>query len=672
MSSLIRPTHFPTRLLQDDVKLLNYCGTKKLEMGKVIHARSIVSNDQSGTNGVFYILSKFKALMSARRDFDQMNKQNVVSWSDDLISEKFPKGLAFRFLRTYISKWVSKRDRDFRLNHYKSALVLTFCIIVEDVFLGRQLHGYLLKSGLECHPYVKTPLVHLYRMLSDVVGAVEVLVSIPQTDTSTYNMFVVEKGFLDEALNIIRKMMADDMVWNKTTYIGMFGLCARLKYSELGNQVHNKLLKSDVELDVSVCNAMVKMYRNCGNVGDALNVLRAYKARDVVSWTTMMHGSIPRSDYEASIKLFSKMQHDNVVPDESTFCVILDASAQLFSMSLGNLFHSFAEKTGFKGDKKVQDALISMYLRTGDIKAAEKVFFSMTTDDIRTWDMMICGYCLHGFGNESLALFQEMLESGELDPTYATFVAVLSGCGQLGLVEEGFYYFYELMKQKGIEPDSVHYTCIMKILIKAGQPDEAFNFMASTPLIKFDSYAWKIMLNAPHVDKNNMVTRLADLVPDEWLADEKEALQSFGAANLTELTKIVRDRNKEPELSWVEVKRQTHKFVSVVSGDPEFTKHHKMMKSLFASIKADAGNVLEDSCECDGYHSEKLAVGYALLNAHDMAPIFIIKASGKMCDDCHSFMKLISKVRKSLITVRDDGYFHHFQDGSCSCADYLG
>ncbi|CAH1414673.1 unnamed protein product [Lactuca virosa] len=143
------------------------------------------------------------------------------------------------------------------------------------------------------------------------------------------------------------------------------------------------------------------------------------------------------------------MQHDNVVPDESTFCVILDASAQLFSMSLGNLFHAFAEKTGFKGHKKVQDALISMYLRTGDIKAAEKMFFSMTTDDIRTWDMMICGYCLHGFGNESLALFQEMLESGELDPTYATFVAVLSACGQLGLVEEGFYYFYELMKQKG-------------------------------------------------------------------------------------------------------------------------------------------------------------------------------------------------------------------------------
>ncbi|CAH1414672.1 unnamed protein product [Lactuca virosa] len=71
------------------------------------------------------------------------------------------------------------------------------------------------------------------------------------------------------------------------------------------------------------------------------------------------------------------------------------------------------------------------------------------------------------------------------------------------------------------------------------------------------------MLNAPNVDKNNMLTPLADLVPDEWLADEREALQSFGAANLTELTKIVRDRKKEPELSWVEVKRQTHKFVSL-------------------------------------------------------------------------------------------------------------
>lgn len=142
------------------------------------------------------------------------------------------------------------------------------------------------------------------------------------------------------------------------------------------------------------------------------------------------------------------MQIDGVVPNESTFFVILNASAELFSVRLGNVLHTLAEKTGFKGHKNVEDALIIMYLRTGHFKAAENVFLGMTYRDIGTWNIMICGYCLHGFGNKSLTLFNEMLKLGE-DPNDDTFVGVLNACGDVRLVEEGLYYFYELMNQKG-------------------------------------------------------------------------------------------------------------------------------------------------------------------------------------------------------------------------------
>ncbi|CAH1414807.1 unnamed protein product [Lactuca virosa] len=118
--------------------------------------------------------------------------------------------------------------------------------------------------------------------------------------------------------------------------------------------------------------------------------------------------------FEESMKLFSKMRRKDVFPSKSTFCVLLSVNVELFSTTYRGLLHSLAEKTGLIKYKNVEDTLIYMYLRTRYITAVEEVFFSMTYCDIVTWNMMICGYCLHGFGYESLDLFHEMLELGKI------------------------------------------------------------------------------------------------------------------------------------------------------------------------------------------------------------------------------------------------------------------
>jgi hypothetical protein len=41
-----------------------------------------------------------------------------------------------------------------------------------------------------------------------------------------------------------------------------------------------------------------------------------------------------------------------------------------------------------------------------------------------------------------------------------------------------------------------------------------------------------------------------------------------------------------------------------------------------------------------------------------------------VCSDCHTATKLISKVTRKEIVVRDANRFHYFKDGLCSCKDY--
>lgn len=69
------------------------------------------------------------------------------------------------------------------------------------------------------------------------------------------------------------------------------------------------------------------------------------------------------------------------------------------------------------------------------------------------------------------------------------------------------------------------------------------------------------------------------------------------------------------------------------------------------------------------YHSEKLAVAYGLVKLPEGVPIRVMK-NLRVCGDCHSAIKLISKVMGREIILRDANRFHHFKDGLCSCRDY--
>uniref|UniRef100_A0A0A9GTT1 DYW domain-containing protein n=1 Tax=Arundo donax TaxID=35708 RepID=A0A0A9GTT1_ARUDO len=63
-------------------------------------------------------------------------------------------------------------------------------------------------------------------------------------------------------------------------------------------------------------------------------------------------------------------------------------------------------------------------------------------------------------------------------------------------------------------------------------------------------------------------------------------------------------------------------------------------------------------------HSERLAISFGLLNPTPGAPIRILK-NLRVCKDCHTISKLISKLYDVEIIVRDRIRFHHFKVGSC-------
>ena len=68
-------------------------------------------------------------------------------------------------------------------------------------------------------------------------------------------------------------------------------------------------------------------------------------------------------------------------------------------------------------------------------------------------------------------------------------------------------------------------------------------------------------------------------------------------------------------------------------------------------------------------HNERLAIAFALINTGPGTVIRITK-NLRVCGDCHTVTKLISKLTGREIIMLDIHRFHRFTEGFCSLDDY--
>ncbi|PWA48992.1 Pentatricopeptide repeat-containing protein [Artemisia annua] len=136
---------------------------------------------------------------------------------------------------------------------------------------------------------------------------------------------------------------------------------------------------------------------------------------------------------------------------------------------------------------------------------------------------------------------------------------------------------------------------------------------------------------------------------------------------------------KPAALSFVEFNNELHGFHTGEQLDSFTRDVYQKVEQMVTKLKT-AGHVPDLSCvfhdveeeDKDGmliYHGEKLALAFGLMNIDPELPIRITK-NLRVCTDCHSTFKLVSRVYGRKVIVRDVNRFHHFEDGLCSCNDY--
>lgn len=264
----------------------------------------------------------------------------------------------------------------------------------------------------------------------------------------------------------------------------------------------------------------------------------------------------------------------------------------------------------------------------------------------------------------------------------------MSACSHTGLIDTGKAYFYSMTQDYGIIANSKHYTCMIDLLGRAGRLDDAQNLMRNMPF-EADAATWGALLGASRIHGNaELGEKAAEMIfeLEPWNAGMYVLLSNLYASSgrWREVGKMrlkMRDTGlkKVPGYSWVEVQNKIHTFSVGDSTHPQSDKIYAFLEELDLRMKHEGfvsspKLVLHDVEEEEKeqmlkYHSEKLAVAFAILNIPAGRPIRVIK-NLRVCEDCHTAIKYISKIVGRLIIVRDSNRFHHFRDGVCSCGDY--
>ncbi|EXB64625.1 hypothetical protein L484_017957 [Morus notabilis] len=669
-------------------RLLKRCTEmRKLREGKMVHAHFLNSqfrDDPVIGNTILNMYAKCGSLADARKLFDEMPLKDIVTWTA-LISGYSQHDQAEEALALF----PLMLRRGLEPNQFTLSSLLKASGDGTTNKRGRQLHAYCLKCGYDSDVYVGSSLVDMYARYGHLVEARLIFDGLVTKNEVSWNALIAghsRKGETENALRLFSMMHREDFKPTHFTFSSLCTACASTGSLEQGKWVHAQVIKSGGRLVAFVGNTLLDMYAKSGSIEDAKKVFDRLVKRDVVSWNSMLNGYARKGETENALRLFSMMHREDFKPTDFTYSSLCTACASTGSLEQGKWVHAHVIKSGGRLVAFVGNTLLDMYAKSGSIEDAKKVFDRLVKRDVVSWNSMLRGYAQHGLGRKTVQHFEEMMTSG-IEPISVTFLSVLTACSHAGLLDEGRHYF-ELMKKYKVEPDVLHYVTMVDLLGRAGLLDQAERYIREMP-IEPSAAVWGALLGACRMHKNMELgayaaERVFELDPQD--SGPHILLYNMYASagrwqEAAKVRKMMKESGvkKEPACSWVEIENAVHMFIANDDAHPQWQEIREMWEKISGKIREigyvpDTSHVLlfVDQQEREvklQYHSEKLALAFALLNT-PLGSTIRIKKNIRVCGDCHSAIKYVSKVVGREIIVRDTNRFHHFHNGSCSCGDY--
>ncbi|TKY70192.1 Pentatricopeptide repeat-containing protein mitochondrial [Spatholobus suberectus] len=400
---------------------------------------------------------------------------------------------------TVIQLFEEMPQRHARKIHFELLVdYIKLCLKKPKIVTATVAHCAALKIGALAHLRTSTSLLTVYSKAGDFTSSKGLFDEIHNRDVIAWNAIVaasLENNCYRTAMDFLEKMINAQTGFDSTTLLLMVSASLHMKNFDQGRGIHCVSVKSGMLGDISLGNALIDMYAKCGDLSSSECMYEEVECKDVVSWNSIMRGSLYNSDPEKALYYFKRMSFSEETADIVSLSCAISASSSLGELALGQSIHGLGIKLGYKDSSHVSvaNSLVSLYSQCEDIKAAETVFREIALKDIVSWNAMMEGFASNGKINEVFDLLVEMQIVGSFQPDIVTLTTILPLCAELMLFREGRAIHGFAIRRQMVSDHVMLLNSLIDMYSKCNLVEKAELLFNSTT--KKDSVSWNAMIS---------------------------------------------------------------------------------------------------------------------------------------------------------------------------------
>ncbi|KAL2536905.1 Pentatricopeptide repeat-containing protein [Forsythia ovata] len=371
----------------------------------------------------------------ARILFDEMPERNLVSWNSMIVGflqNKLYVEAIELFVRVIGVDLINPDQVSF-------SSVLSACANVQGVDMGTQVHGVVIKSGLEYLHYVKNSLMDMYAKCGVFDDAENLFRTIEDRDVVTWNVMMmgcVQNNNFEEACNYFWMMRREGILPDEASFSTVLHAAASIAALDQGSLMHDQIIKTGFERNTCVSSSLITMYAKCGSLSDARWVFTESEDRNVVLWTATISACQQHGGADQVIELFEDMLREGIMPDYITFVSVLSACGHTGRVDEGfSYFNSMIQKHNIAPGPEHYACMVDLLGRAGRLLEAKKFVEAMPIEpDTSIWGALL-GACWK-YGN--LEMGREVAKRlFKLEPTNpGNYVLLCNMYARAGRLEE--------------------------------------------------------------------------------------------------------------------------------------------------------------------------------------------------------------------------------------------
>ncbi|KAJ4850815.1 Pentatricopeptide repeat-containing protein [Turnera subulata] len=376
--------------------------------------------------------AKAGLLNESRKLFDKMPERDNFSWTA-MISAYVRHNKPGEALELY--RMMKKSEKNPECNKFTVSSVLAAAAAIPCLRIGREIHGYMMRTGLDSDEVVWSALSDMYGKCGSIEEARHIFDKMVHRDVVTWTAMIdryFEAGRRKEGFSLFVELLRSGIRPNEYTFAGVLNACADSALEEFGKKVHGFMTRTGFDPLSFAVSALVHMYSKCGNMVSAGRVFKGMGKPDLVSWTSLIVGYAQNGQPDEAIQYFEMLLKSGTRPDHVTFVGVLSACVHAGLVDKGlEYFHSIDKEYGLTHTADHYACIVDLLARSGRFDEAERIIGEMPMKpDKYLWASLLGGCRIHG----NLELAKRAAEAlFEIEPenpaTYVTMANIYATAG---------------------------------------------------------------------------------------------------------------------------------------------------------------------------------------------------------------------------------------------------